>query len=207
VDIDGPGVASLIIDGGCTPDSISGICTGGGARPLAMSNGISVTLSGLTIQHGNAVNGDGGAILVGSTGSLTVLSCAFLNNVSSGASANGGGATASSGAGIAIGSSAFTRNSAGAGGTISTQGGGAIYMNGGTLNVDGGAFTENFTLGTNTSGGALLLRLVTTTVRISDLFVGSAKGGGGGIEQIGGTLTVTTPRSPRIPQSVAARWM
>ena len=44
--------AGVIIDGGCTVNG-SGVCTGGGVRSVfTVSGGVTVSLSNLTIQHG-----------------------------------------------------------------------------------------------------------------------------------------------------------
>jgi predicted outer membrane repeat protein len=178
---------TVTVDGGCMTDT-NGNCTGGGVRPFAMNNpAADVTLSGLTIQHGNAVNGDGGAIL--NTGTVDIISCTLGRNISSG-NANGGGALANEGGTATILSSTFILNTAGAGGTVSTQGGGAIYTGGGTLAIQSSTFRLNSTTGTNTGGGALLIHSGTVTITGTTIAFDTAAGSGGAIVDIGGTLTM-----------------
>ena len=115
VTITGPGGTPTTVDGGCTFSN--GTCQSGGVTVFEVNSGLTVSLSGLTIQHGNASvtdpkdpgNQDGGAIS-NLGGNLTVTNCTVSNNAASG---NGnGGAIYTDGGQLVIQSSTFTGNHA-----------------------------------------------------------------------------------------------
>ncbi len=144
----GPGQTSLAVDGGETTE------------PFDVSSG-TVTISGLTIQHGSG--NDGGAI--NNSGTLTVSNSALATN-----SASDGGAVYNSGT-LTVTSSTLSGNSA-------TTGGGAID-NQGTVTVEDSTLSAN-TAGQN--GGGLESADATMTVDNSTVSGNSSSSDGGGID-------------------------
>lgn len=82
--IQGPGAGVIAVDGGCTANCGAGGTPSGGVTVFTVNNGVTATISGLTIQHGNAGSGNGGGI--NNSGTLTVT-----NSIVTGNSAGGGG--------------------------------------------------------------------------------------------------------------------
>lgn len=136
--ITGPGAAALAVDGG------------GVARVFTVNTGLTVAISGLTVQGGNA-GGGGGLFLTG--GSVTLTGMIFTGNT---ATANGG-AIDNFGGALTISGSTFVNNQA------QTNNGGAIDsdFSGATLTITNSTFLGNTTsfLGNTTSsvstGGAI----------------------------------------------------
>jgi predicted outer membrane repeat protein len=153
----GPGASSMVVSGNDT----FGI--------FAVSN---VTISGLTIENGNADTGGG----VLNRGSLTIA-----DSVLSGNSAyDGGGAIYNDGTLTATNSSFVNNNTAG-------NGGGAIFNSlAATATVNGSTFSGN---GTTGAGGAIDNDDGTLTVDDCSVSGNSASAGGAGIESVG-TLSV-----------------
>ena len=85
LDIDGPGAGQLTVSGG------------GASRVFDIASGADVTLSGLTIANGVAVQGGG----IDNFGTLTVDRCTLLNNKAIGGSGNSTTPDAANGGGIA----------------------------------------------------------------------------------------------------------
>jgi hypothetical protein len=187
--------ATVTIDGG------SGVTVDANNRSqvFQVDSGVQASLDHLTISHGSAPRAISGGGILNNGGTLTVNSCTFTSNGSSG---GGGGIynaqgmlTVSNsaflsntgpfgGGGIAnfamatVTTSAFTSNSGGAGG------GGAIY-NSGTVDVSSCILSSN----SGFSGGGIFSISGTLTVTHCTLS-GNNAATGGGIEA-GGTLTVS----------------
>jgi CSLREA domain-containing protein len=134
-------------------------------RLLDVRNGGQLTISGLTLQNGN-VTGDGGAILLGTTGSLTGNTLTFTGNVAS----RFGGGVSTTNAAITLTLSTFTGNQAPIGGAVGVSGNATVFLGGGStystnLAIFGGAVGSvgNLTIGNATlssnnalsSGGAV----------------------------------------------------
>jgi predicted outer membrane repeat protein len=140
---------------------------------------VTVTLKGLTITKGYAVNDWGGGIY--SYGALTVIDCTFTDNT---ATYDGGGiASASS---LTVTNSIFSNNAA------LTQGGGAISVGSSqpvTLTVTSSTFTSN----SASTGGAIDASGSTTLVVSDSTFSGNTASVSGAINIAGsGTVTNST---------------
>ncbi len=186
--IDGPGAGNLAVSGGGT----TGVFVNG---PGPSST---ATLSGLTVENGNATTGNGGAVL--NEGILSVSEITFSGDTASdygGAIYNGGTLTAiddtfsgdtAPGAGFG-GGAIFTDGSASVSastfsGDSSDNLGGAILNLGGNLSVGNSTFSGDSTSG---SGGALFNS--GTTGVTDSTFSANRAVVGGGIES-DGTLTI-----------------
>jgi len=129
--VNGPGAGQLIIDGGHTG-------TTPGSRVFEVASGVSVTLSGMTIQHGYV---DVGAdLLVNGGGILTLSGCTLCGNDAS----FGGGGIDNNGQ-LTVSDSTFARNSA------AVEGGGIANF-GGLTTVSNSTFSDNCT---GYGGGAI----------------------------------------------------
>jgi len=198
--IAGPGASSLTIDGGSV-DTIFTVIAGS-----------DLSISGLTLTHGDSQSGEGGAIYNNLGGTLSVSNVNFTSNVADqgGAIDNDGSATVdqslfsgNSGAGAAIfttsdltvTNSTFTSNT-------SNIGGGAIYNQAGTLTASNDVFAGNQAL----RGGALenddTAFLTNCTFTSNSVPTGGTGGGLGGaiftannITITGGTFTGNTANS------------
>jgi hypothetical protein len=136
----------------------------------------SVNISGLTIRNGVS-NANGGGIYNAATDSLTITSCAVLDNTASGS--NGGGVLSLGS--LTIGNSTFANNYAqgGQGGGIDSEGGTLTLFNatisGNRADTDGGGLL---------SGGSSLTALTNVTITNNRADAdGNATGAGGGIGQ------------------------
>ena len=129
-----------------------------------------VSLSGITVSAGMAVQG--GGILSGST--LTVTNSTFSGNTGS----FGGGGIYNLGGDLTVANSTFSGNSA--------DRGGGIYNAGGTLTVANSAFSGN----TAVNGGGIY-DVGTASVTNSTISGNTATSGGGIFNGTGRTLTVT----------------
>ncbi len=124
--ITGPGADKLTVSGN------------NNSRIFTVDQGQTVTISGLTIEGGNAGSGDGGGL--DNFGKVTVSNSVFTSN----SAYVGGGLTNESGGTASVSGSTFTSNSA-------TYGGGLANESGGTASVSGSTFTSN----SATFGGGL----------------------------------------------------
>ena len=152
--------------------------TGPGANQLAVSgagsygvfqigSAANVILSGLAITRGvGPLSGgvsEGGGLVSGGTGTVTVQNCAFTGN-----SATSGGAIYNSGA-LYISGSTFSSNSA--------TNGGAIYsVSGGNITLTNDTFAKN----SASAGAGAIQNAATLTVNNSTFYGNSALGGSGG---------------------------
>jgi hypothetical protein len=152
--------AGNVIDGGCTLDS-GGLCTTGGVRVFTVNSGVSVTMTGLTIQRGNAGAGSGGAIA--NSGTLALVGCAIVSNAGSASGGTGGAIFNGGGATLFVTNSTFARNSANIGG--------ALYSVG-SVTVRNSTFSANSAA--NTGGG--LSRGVGTFSLVNTIVAGNTGG-------------------------------
>jgi len=125
-------------------------------RGFYINAGVTVTISGMTVQHGNTVGAAGG---IENLGTLTLSNCAIINNT---AALNGGG-IANTGGTLIVNNSTFTGNSGKSGGGIANVGGGVtlnnVTVNGNTATpqgtFDGGAGLYNVNGTLTTTGGTV----------------------------------------------------
>jgi hypothetical protein len=137
-----------------------------------------VTLSSLTIQHGNG-DGDGGGGIFNLFGTVTLNSSLVSNNT-----AVLGGGIRNLGGTLNLNSSSVSGNAsteAGAG-----QGGGGIFIDRDTVNVNSSLVTNNTAAD---SGGGILNLGATVTVKSSSVSDNTAAVSGGGIRNLS-ALTV-----------------
>ncbi len=163
--IDGPGAGNLAVSGG----GASGLFVNGTAPSST------ATLSGLTLENGNATSGNGGAVV--NDGTLTVSGISFSGDTAS----DYGGAIYSGGT-LTVGDSTFSGDSSPAAGF----GGGAIFTDG-TASVSDSTFSGD---SSDNLGGAILNLGGTLTVGNSTFAGDSASGSGGSVFNTG-TATVT----------------
>ncbi len=189
IDLDGPGASDLTVqrDPGATPFSV-----------FRVDSGVTVSLSGMTISGGNAVDGGG----LDNSGTLTVSGSTFTGNVAAdGSSASFGGGLANFGTAMVT-DSTFIGNSAGSGnpsgfgsGLYGNYGYGGGLYNAGTLTVTDSTFHSNSAgigsidnLDYGIGGG--LANFGTATVTDSTFSNNSSSFGFGGGVYNGGTATV-----------------
>jgi len=130
-------------------------------RGFYINAGVTVTISGMTVQHGNTTGAAGG---IENLGTLTLSNCAIINNT---AALNGGG-IANTGGTLTVNNSTFTGNSGKSGGGIANVGGGATLNN---VTVNGNTSTPHGTF----DGGAGLYN-VNGTLTITGGTVNSNNG-------------------------------
>ncbi len=165
--IDGPGATALAVNGN---DSA-------GTTVFAVDSGITGTISGLTIEDGNANQGvgcQGGGIY--NSGTLTVTDTTLSDNISASC---GGGGIFNDGGTLTITDSTLSGNSAG-------NGGGGIYSESGSVTLTDSILSGN-------SGGAgdgIYNASGTVTLTGTTVSHGALRGAGGGIYNAG-TLNVT----------------
>lgn len=194
--------SSVTIDGG-------GLITldGGNARPILTTGGATVTVKNLTFAHGRRSGSSGGAIQVGSFGTLTVSGSTFLSNtVTSGGT--GGAIYAPPVSILSVTASTFLSNTGDYGGAIFAQGiqtisGTAFLTN--TALISGGAYEAdiattitNSTFQNNQSrgngddlyGGGAVRALATASVTNSTFRYNNSQQHGGGL-YASGDVTIT----------------
>ncbi|MHB8645810.1 MAG: choice-of-anchor Q domain-containing protein [Thermomicrobiales bacterium] len=178
VTIQGPGAASLIIDGGCMGCGPNGTPSGG-REVFLMIAGVTATISGLTIQHGYAASGGG----ISNAGTLTIANCAITENGAFGGSLfSGGGGILNDHGSLTVTGSTFTNDF-----TFHGYIGGGILNDFGTLMVTNTILTNNSSgdsSGRGTGGGINNEGGMATVT--SDTFTGNFAGfEGGAIENAG----------------------
>jgi uncharacterized protein (TIGR03437 family) len=138
--ITGPGASSLVIDGG------------GAVQVFNITTGITVTISGVTIQHGLDTGLGGGGIA--NAGTLTLSSCVVTGNA---ATTEGGGIHNANTGTLTINQCTISNNDAG--NTTTNGGAGGGLYNGGTARIANSTFSANTAVGgtlVGGSGGAIL---------------------------------------------------
>jgi hypothetical protein len=166
--IDGAGADSTIIDPNYQGPGLS-------VAPTA-----TVTLSDVTIQHGNAgltsdYNGGGG---INNQGMLTVVGSVIAES----SATYGGGGISNQGGALTLINSSVSNNSA-----TGTLGGGGI-LNGGALTLTGSAIFGN----TSHNGGGVAIYAGTVILTNSSVFSNTAYDGGGISDELPATLTLTS---------------
>jgi hypothetical protein len=158
--ISGPGAANLTV-------------SGSNARRVFDINDVNVSISGLTVADGNAINGSGGGLSMfgDSSTTLTLIDCVFTNDHASGSFNNNGGAVEITGDGtMNVTDSYFTNCSA-------TANGGAIDSPGIFLTVTGSTFFNNAA----GNGGAISIGNASVSISNSTFCANSAAGHAGAI--------------------------
>jgi hypothetical protein len=167
--ISGPGASHLTISGN------------NASRVFEIASGTTVSLSGLTIAHGNSGTLDGGGIY-NNGGALTVSYSTVTNNsapnLSSPDSFGRGGGIKNDAGTLTVSNSTFTNNSA--------YHGGGIENDAGTLTVSNSTLADN----SARAGAGICNSVGTLTVDKSALASNSGEDGAG-IYNDGGTLTVS----------------
>jgi hypothetical protein len=164
VTIDGSGYA-VVVDGGCAGCD-PGETPSGGTRVFTVNTGVVAALSGLTIQHGDAVDDDGGGIL--NLGTLMVANSTIASNVARSPFAD----RAEYGGGIFNEGTLVVTNSTFAGNVVVNIAvgldakGGGIAAWGGTTTVTGTTFSGN---GAKQGGAIGVKRSGTVTVTNSTI--------------------------------------
>ena len=162
VTITGPGAAILAVDGNDT------------ARVFIVSSGVNATISGLTVQRGNAGVSSGGGIVT--DGSLTLVAVAVTHNSASTAA----GIRINAGGILTLMSSAVTANSA-------TGDAGGIG-NAGTVIAANSTISGNTAGGSGSGGG---INSTSTLTLINSTISANTANSGGGMNVVGGTTTLT----------------
>ncbi|MCB0152627.1 MAG: Ig-like domain repeat protein, partial [Caldilineaceae bacterium] len=165
VTIDGPGAEKLAVSGG------------GASRIFAGSEGIPITIDGLTLRNGYTSAYDGGGAIY-AAGPLTITGSSFISNMvaSAGDSDRGGGAVSFAGNNhytLVIRGTSFLSNTA-------FYAGGALYMGNGTLDLDETTLSGNTAAGFGELGGALYCDDCDFTID-GTTFTGNQATHGGGI--------------------------
>jgi len=155
--IDGPGASLVTVSGHNAVEVFSVV------------NGVTATLTGLTISGGSAPQGGG----IDNAGALTVTNCTITENNS--VSYRGGGIA--NGGTLTVTNCTIDNNSAYNG----SGSGGGIYLSGGTLSL------TSCTIDNNSGGG---IYVSTGALTVANSSIDKNSGYGGGIEN-GGTVSVT----------------
>src|ERR1051326_5871952 len=185
VNITGPGVDKLVINGG------------NAFRVLNITSTGIVNLSHLTIANGNAASSNGGGIQNANTGTMNLTGCILSQN----AAKNGGGIYNASTGTVNLNNSTLSGNSAL--GPSQVPLGGGIYNTSGTINVTNSTLISNVALRTSGSqafgsGGGIYnavngkLNVFSSTFSDNSAAIAaninSTSGGGGAIANDAGTF-------------------
>jgi hypothetical protein len=186
MNIDGPGPGTLTVHGKAAPASFS---------VFAVSAGVDVSISGLTITGGNAAEGGG----INNAGTLTVNNSVLAGNTAT----TDGGAISNSGT-LTLVRSALTGNSAPAGGALANTAGTASLsydtLSSNSATTTGGAIANSAsmsvldsTLASNSSGGGggAIQNSATLLLTNSTVWGNTAADKGGGIVNQSANLTLT----------------
>jgi hypothetical protein len=174
IDIEGPGADSLTVRRD----------TGGNYRIFTVDSGTTVTIAGMTITYGLAVdrywNGEGGGIL--NQGTLTLSHTTVSGNATEGGNAGYGGGIYNDGGVLTLNITTVSNNEAG--------GSSIIGVGGGIFNADNGTVTlNNSTVSGNESDAAGGIDNSSGTVTLNNSTV-SDNFYGGIANENGGTLTL-----------------
>jgi hypothetical protein len=172
VTITGPGAATLAVDGNNT------------VRVFVINSGVHATISGLTVQHGNAGAASGGGIV--NDGSLTLTAVTVTHNTAPDAA----GIRNNAGGTLTLTGSAVTANTAtgdaggisNAGGTVaatnSTISGNTAGSGSGGINSSGTLTLTNSTVSANTASGVGGVNIAGGAATLTNTIVaGNTKGG------------------------------
>jgi hypothetical protein len=141
---------------------------------LSVSSG-KFNLNNITIQKGKG-NFNGGAIINGSTGTVTISNTNFLSNTAPSAGADAGAILNSgTGATLNIWNSSFTAN-------LSSDQGGAIHVSAGNVSITGTTFISNTARDAGGLGGAIANAGGVVTITNSSFSLNRSNSSGGAIE-------------------------
>jgi hypothetical protein len=163
VAITGPGAATLAVDGN------------NAARIFVVNSGVHATISGLTVQHGNAGAASGGGIV--NDGTLVLNAVAVSHNTAPTAA----GIRNNAGGTLTLIRSAVTANTA-------TGGAGGISNAGGMVSVMNSTISGNAAGGSGVGGGINSSGTLTLT---NSTISGNTASSGGGLNIAGGVATLT----------------
>jgi len=183
VTINGAGPATVVDgNGGVTGDRVFDImaCIDNAGFAFDCTIGVVVaTLSGLTIQHGTAINSGGG---IRNIGELTIDQCIIAGNSLTGATTSGGGINSIYSL-VLTNSIVANNTTAGTGNSL-----GAGLYSAGELTVSGTAFSGNHAAG---HGGGFGMATTHDAVVRDSTFNGNSAALGGGIYNDGSALMLT----------------
>jgi len=180
--ISGPGSSNLAISGGGSVGVFSiGSCTSAGSVPCS---GVTATISGVTIENGNAYYGGGG---VYNSGTLSLSNSVFAGNSSN--TANGGGAIYNYFGVVTVTNCTLSGNSATAAYADHSASGGGILNYYGTLTMSNSTLSGNSTAAPATDLGGGMANFLGTVVVTNSTFAGNSASYGGGILNLG-ALTI-----------------
>ncbi len=136
------------------------------SRIFFVSSG-SLTLEKLTLQNGNLgadsgpgdLRNSGAAVLLASSGTLTISDCRIQEHTTTGAFSSGGAVASVSGS-ININSSLFRNNTT----TGASSAGGAVFSGSGAVQISGSTFIQNSTAGVSSAGGAVAVGTAGLTI-------------------------------------------
>jgi CSLREA domain-containing protein len=169
------------------------------SRIFFVSSG-SLTLEKLTLQNGNLgadsgpgdLRNAGAAVLLASSGTLTINDCRIQENTTAGAFSSGGAVAAVSGS-ITISSSLFRNNST----TGASSPGGAVFSGSGAVQINSSTFIQNSTGGDASGGGAVAVGTAGLTITDSLFNENSTQNTnspGGAISTSAGGVVITSSR-------------
>ena len=171
VAITGPGTATLVVSGNAT------------SRVFSVGNGVTASISDLTVTQGMGDTNGGGGIL--NNGTLTLTRCTVRDNTTTG---DGGGIAGNVGAALTLTDSAVSNNTA-----VGLNGGGGIYNNSGTVSITGSTIAMNTLTARGSArgiGGGMYQLHGTATIARSIVRDNTA-GSSGGLSVQQGALTIT----------------
>ncbi|MBN1977554.1 MAG: hypothetical protein JW918_09150 [Anaerolineae bacterium] len=163
----GAGAGSTIVDGG------------NAGSTLRVYQGLSVTISGMTVRNGNGSLGTGGGILAERDTTVHVVDATIFDNQ---ATSYGGGIYVAMYGVMTITNSSVISNAAG------TNGGGVYSAApGGTLTIVDSTVGDNTAAG---DGGGVYQNASTLTIEGSEIVSNTALSNGGGVEKANGTMHI-----------------
>jgi hypothetical protein len=140
-----------------------------------------VTITGMTLTHGNGNNGSSGGAIFNLDENLTLIDTTITGNTTTGF--NKGGGLANYAGTVLIQNSTITGN-------IATDGGGGLYFDGGSLTVQNTSITNNKVTYLFRDGGALYSEHTTVLIQNSTITGNTCTAGGGGIYDERSSLTI-----------------
>ena len=189
-------IGTETITGPAAGATISG---GGLSRVFQVDDGVTASLSGLTITGGTTASNGGGLYNLG--GTITLTDCSLSGNSAAGSGGglyssggtttltdctlSGNTAAGSGGGAFAVGTTTITDCTLS--GNSAAGSGGGLYSSGGTTTLTDCTLSGNTAAGSG--GGAFAVG--TTTITDCTLSGNSAAGSGGGLYSSGGTTTLT----------------
>ena len=135
--IDGPGAANLVVSGGNAVEAFN------------IALGVTATISGITLENGNAGTGNGGAIY--NSGTLTITGSTLSGNIAS--SGQGGAIFINGSPTLTVTNSTLSSNSAVSGGALAD----------GTISITDSTLSDNVATGNGEDGGAIFAGTLTVT--------------------------------------------